>query len=349
MKITTIAGTRPEIIKLDILVDLLNENYASHEFFYTGQHSSPLMKDIFFQELGIGKPHYDLSVGSSDYGKLTKAVHSTLKQSKPDYVIVYGDTNSTVAGADAAKSVGSKLIHVEAGLRSFDDRMPEERNRKHVDDISDFHFAPTDLSKLHLTYEGCPQENIFVTGNLVVDACHKYLPIALKRHSYEKPFLLVTLHRKENVDNPKILKKFIKKFSNLSEELIFPIHPRTKQRLLKNNIDLPDNIKSVEPLGYLDFLNAQYNCEVVLTDSGGVQEEAITIGKPCITLRRSTERQETLLIGANVLYPIDSEADLGSVINDMRSRSEGIKKIKNPYGEKGVARKMLNTIRCIAN
>ena len=349
-KITTIAGTRPEIIKLSSLISGLDENYPNHEFLYTGQHYSPEMKSIFFKELNVRLPDCDLSVNSSDTEKLAESVYSHLKEEedKPHYVIVYGDTNSTLAGAKAAKAVGSKLIHLEAGLRSFDMGMPEERNRILVDKMSAYHFPPTDLSRLFLTYEGYPQENIFVTGNLVVDACQTYLPEALKKVSCEKPSLLMTLHRQENVDNPTTLRKFVNALSKVEEPIVFPIHPRTRKSLKENKIELPGNIVPIDPLGYLDFIGKLYHSSLVLTDSGGVQEEAITLKKPCITMRKNTERWETVLLGANVLYDIDSDVELKPLVDEMKSRTDMISRIKNPYGEKGVTTRMLEAIRFIA-
>lgn len=352
MKISTIAGTRPEIVKLSQLIPLL-DGICNHHFLYTDQHYSQNMKEIFFQELLIREPDCSLSADSSDYDKLNELIYSQLEKIKPDYVIVYGDTNSTVAGAKAGKAIGSKIIHLEAGLRSFDNSMIEERNRRLVDRISDYYFSPTQLSKYFLENEGYDPKNIFVTGNLIVDACLTYLPIALRRrNNYEKPFLLLTVHRQENVDKQQALEKLVKIFSNLNlngDRILFPIHPRTRKNLIEFNYKLPPHIETVDPLGYLDFLAALYNCDLVLTDSGGVQEEAITLGKPCITLRRNTERWETLSLGANVLHPLDSELDLSSVIDEMKSNSLRIKSIKNPYGEKGVTKRTVEIIKHLIN
>ena len=324
-----------------------------HTFIYTGQHYSPKMRDIFFDELEARKPDYSLDISSSDHSKLTDGIYSCLEKDRPSYVIVYGDTNSTDAGAKAAKKVNSKLIHLEAGLRCFDERIEEERNRKFVDSISDYFITPTHLTEIFLKYEG--HENIYVTGNPIVDVCAHYLPKALERKTKEElslneKFLLATIHRQENVDDPLVLSKLVSYLSKLDEEVVFPVHPRTVERLREYGIELPKNVKATEPLGYLDFLNLLYSTDVVLTDSGGVEEEAITLKKPCITLREKTERQETILIGANKLFHLSgsqkSQEPLYDVVEEMKNRSEYIKSLENPYGE-GVTQKIVEAIEKI--
>jgi UDP-N-acetylglucosamine 2-epimerase len=350
MKICTIAGTRPEIIKLSQLIPLLDRKY-DHLFVYTGQHYSTNMRDIFFSELNIRQPDYDIDSKSSDISKLEKELYSILQNERPSYVLVYGDTNSTVAGAKAAKRIESKLIHIEAGLRSFDLRMPEERNRKFVDSISDYLLTPTNLTKTFLEYEG--YKNIYVVGNPIVDACMGYLPKALKRKTrsglgLNDEFILITLHRQENVDNKFVLKKILKHLETLEYQCVFPIHPRTKKRLEGYGIKLPKNIQTLEPLGYLDFLNLLYHSTIVLTDSGGVQEEAITLKKPCITLRETTERWETVLMGVNRLFPpLNSQESLSSVVDETKGKYNHIQKLKNPYGNGDSSKKIVKVIEKI--
>jgi UDP-N-acetylglucosamine 2-epimerase len=206
-------------------------------------------------------------------------------------VIVYGDTNSTLAAALSAKKVKSKLIHIEAGLRSFDSGMIEERNRIHTDSISDYLFAPTVLNRTFLEYEGITT-NIFVTGNLIVDVCRKFSRNAILNGDYPSQYVLLTLHRAESVDNPVTLRALSKYIAAINYDVVFPIHPRTRTNFMRYNISIPKNLKMVEPVGYVDFIALLKNSLVVLTDSGGVQEEAVILRKPCITLRTSTERQE---------------------------------------------------------
>lgn len=351
MKFVTVAGTRPEIIKLSMLIPLLDRWY-DHKLVYTGQHYSSNMKDVFFDELKVRRPDYVLNARSSDCSKLEEELYPCFKREEPSHVLVYGDTNSTVAGARVAKGVDSELIHLEAGLRSFDQRMPEERNRIYVDSVSDHLLTPTAITKAFLQCEG--YRNARVVGNPVVDVCRGYLPQALKRKTKEKlqlsdGFLLITAHRRENVDNPYVLKDFVEHLSGLGDQCVFPIHPRTEKRLKEYRIDLPKNVKTIEPLGYVDFINLLYNCSAVLTDSGGVQEEAITLKKPCITLRENTERWETVLMGANRLFPLSrNRQSLSDVVDEMKERSGYIRGLRNPYGEGDINLKIFRAIKEIS-
>jgi UDP-N-acetylglucosamine 2-epimerase len=334
--IVTIAGNRPEVIKLSELVKLLNYyNNGKHVFLYTGQHYSHNMKEIFLDELGI-QPDYDLKTNTSDVNTLKIEIAKFLSIARPQYVIVYGDTNSTLAAALAAKNMENcKLIHVEAGLRSFDMRMQEERNRIEVDRLSDYLFAPTELAQTFLKYENI-KENVYVTGNLIVDVCRKYSLCSRANEDQERlpdKFLLLTLHRAENVDHPDTLRALTNHLSELRYNIIYPIHPRTRNNLIKYNIRLPDNVIVIEPVAYLEFLGLLKRCMLVLTDSGGVQEEALILGKQCITLRNSTERWETLLLRANRLFPL-YENDENSSLSDFVEEALDTRIIAhNPYGE----------------
>jgi UDP-N-acetylglucosamine 2-epimerase len=341
--IVTIAGTRPEIIKLADLVQLLHDR-GKHALIYTGQHYSDNMKSIFFDELKI-KPDYDLRCDTSDVATLKKNMLRFLREIKPQYILVYGDTNSSLAGSLAAKEVGSKLVHVEAGLRCFDLSVPEERARIQIDSISDYLFPPTELAKTFLSYEEI-EKNVTVTGNLVVDVCKRLANIADEygRH-YDLPdkYLLLTMHRQENVDEPDRLEMLIKHLSGIDQKIVFPIHPRTKSNLARYGLNLPPNVIATEPAGYLEFLYLLKNCSLVMTDSGGVQEEAIVLRRPCITLRHVSERWETLLLKANVLFPLYRRDSLSNVVEMMLEA----KIERNPYGE-NVASKMLQLINRIA-
>lgn len=343
VEIVTIAGTRPEIIKLSELVQLLNKERGSkHALLYTGQHYSDNMKDIFFDELGI-KPDYDLGCDTSQVGTLKDSMTRFMRSTNPEYVLVYGDTSSSMAGALAAKEIGSKLVHIEAGIRDFDLSVPEEVIRIYIDEISDYLFAPSRLSETFLEYEGV-KGDIHVTGNLIVDVCRK-LSKGIEQYSRndELPdeFLLLTLHRQENVDNPTKLQMLGKHLGEIKEhKVVFPVHPRTRNNLVKYNIKLPSNVTTIDPVGYLDFLFLLKKCRLVLTDSGGVQEEAVILGKPCITLRHSSARWETILLKANRLFPLDRNDSLSTIVEAMLP----VKITRNPYGE-NVAQKMFDLIQ----
>src|SRR5919109_751869 len=340
--IVTIAGTRPEIIKLSDLVQLLADQ-GNHALLYTGQHYSDNMKSIFFDELKI-KPDYDLGCDTSDVATLKANMLRFLREIRPLYVLVYGDTNSTLAGALAAKEVGSTLVHIEAGLRCFDLSVPEERARIWIDSISDHLFPPTELARTFLSYEQI-ENNVTITGNLVVDVCRRLANVAEqygRRQDLPDRYLLLTMHRQENVDDPDRLEMLTKHLSGINHTIVFPIHPRTKNNLAKYGINLPPNVIMIEPAGYLEFLYLLKNCRLVMTDSGGVQEEAIVLRRPCVTLRHVSERWETLLLKANVLFPLYRRDPLSNVIEMMLEA----KIERNPYGE-NVADKMLQRIKQI--
>lgn len=328
--IVTVAGTRPEIIKLADLVPMLNDGYH-HAFLYTGQHYSTNMKDIFFSELNLS-PDYDLKCNTSEINTLKHYIHEALKILKPRYVVVYGDTNSAMAAAQAVKEIRCKLLHLEAGIRDFDLAVPEEPIRMWIDSISDYLFSPSEFCKTVLTYEKISGK-VFLSGNLIVDICKRLSRVAttLRNDKYEAQdnYLLLTIHRPENSDDPAKLRMLRKHLVNVKYNVIFPIHPRTKKNLARFNISLPSNVKMIEPAGYLDFLQLLKNCKLVLTDSGGVQEEAIILKKPCITLRHTSARWETILLKANILFPLDRKDSLNDVIETMISTQID----RNPYGD----------------
>jgi UDP-N-acetylglucosamine 2-epimerase len=340
--IITIAGTRPEIIKLSELVQLL-DGTQNHTLLYTGQHYSDNMKSIFLDELKI-KPDHDLRCDTSDIGTLKQSIVEFLREVRPLYVLVYGDTNSSLAGALAAKEVGSRLVHIEAGLRCFDQSVPEERTRIQIDAASDYLFPPTELARTFLSYEQI-EKNVSVTGNLVVDVCRRLAKVADEHGRQDLPseFLLLTMHRQENVDQPARLEMLRKHLAGIKHKIVFPIHPRTKNNLAKYGLSLPDNIITIEPAGYLEFLYLLKNCRLVMTDSGGVQEEAVVLRRPCVTLRHVSERWETLLLKANMLFPLFRHDPLSDVVESMLDA----KIDRNPYGE-NVAKNMLELIKKIA-
>ena len=329
-ELITLAGTRPEIIKLTKFVKEMNKQKdAHHRLLYTGQHYSTNMKDIFFDELGI-QPDYDLGCNTSSVEELTSRILKFFKKKKPRFVIVYGDTYSTMAGTLAAKKLKIPVIHLEAGIRDLDITIPEEGVRIYVDAVSDFKLAPTELAKTFLYYEGVTN-NVFVTGNLISDVCKEMVKICGKYKIPNLPeeYLLLTMHRPENVDSQEGLQLLRNHLSTLKQKVVFPVHPRTIKNLSEFDIKLPDNVMPINATGYLEFLYLLKNCKLVLTDSGGVTEEAIILKKPCITLRHSTARWETILLKANILFPLDRKDPLIDVINKMIET-----KIKiNPYGE----------------
>ena len=347
LKAITIAGNRPEIIKLSELVKSIDNSFENF-FVYSGQHYSKNMSDDFFEELDI-KVDYNLRCSTSNPNILAQNIEGFLQKKSPNCVILYGDTNTTLAAALAARRTNCKIIHVEAGLRCFDQTLVEERNRIIIDSISDYLFAPTELSKVFLKFENIPEDRISVTGNLVVDVCKKYARYFASSKTIDLPkeYVLLTMHRQENVDDKRRLEILVKFLSKLDYTIVFPIHPRTKNNLKKYNLELPSNVKTMDPVGYTEFLYLLNNSILVMTDSGGVQEEAVVLKKPCITLRSSTERQETLLIGANRLfYPFDKDDEqlnsVKNVVNEMLS----VKILTNPYGD-DVTRKMLSSIKQI--
>ncbi|TVP39458.1 non-hydrolyzing UDP-N-acetylglucosamine 2-epimerase [Candidatus Nitrosocosmicus arcticus] len=340
MKLVTIAGTRPEIIKLAHLVPLLNNNF-DHKFVYTGQHYSPNMSDIFIDELNI-TPDYDLQSNTSEINVIKDKMLPILKQLQPDWVVVYGDTNSSMAAALAADEIKSKIIHVEAGVRDFDMHVPEEALRIRIDEMSEYLFSPSSFCTAVLSYENI-KGKVFTSGNLVVDVCKNLSNIASNKSlppSVPKEFLLLTLHRPENVDNPRNLELLMNHVCSTDKSIVFPVHPRTQKNLQKFGIKVPSNVLLIDPLGYIEFLSLMLKSRLILTDSGGIQEESITIKKPCITLRHTSARWETILLGSNILFPPDREDSLDEVIRKMIDK----KIFKNPYGE-NVAQKIIEVLK----
>jgi UDP-N-acetylglucosamine 2-epimerase (non-hydrolysing) len=336
--IVTVAGTRPELIKLSEFIRLFDS--SEHGLLYTGQHFSPKMKDVFLEQLGI-LPDFDLQCGISDVSVLKENIVGTLKKTRPSYIIVYGDTNSSMAASLAAEELGCRLIHIEAGVRDFDLAVPEEITRIKIDSMSDYLLAPSDFSKMCLKYEQV-KGRVDVTGNLIVDVCKKLSKVATKPAGLDLPddFVLLTMHRPENVDDPAKLKLLKKHLSEVDYNVVFPMHPRTQASMKKYDLSLPPNVMTIDPVGYLEFLYLLNKCRVVLTDSGGVQEESVVLRKPCITLRHTSARWETILFNANRLFQLDRNDSLNETINAMSKVNITI----NPYGE-NVAATTFNAIQ----
>lgn len=347
MKVALILGTRPEIIKMSPIIRECEKQDIDHYILHTGQHYSYEMDRVFFEQLKLPEAKYNLDVGSGKHGqqtgKMLAGIEEVLIDDTPDIVLIQGDTNTVLAGVLAASKLQIKTGHVEAGLRSFDRTMPEETNRIIADHTSDYLFAPTETSKMHLLNEGIPQEKIFVTGNTVVDAAYQNLKISkyetdvLKKLGLEeKKYFVATVHRAENVDNKERLGKILKGFSQIYKEfglpIIFPAHPRTLKMIEEFGLEVPESTRLIEPLGYLEFMQLESEAKLILTDSGGVQEEACIFKVPCVTLRDNTERPETVDVGANLIAGSGEK-----IIECTRKMLKSDCEWENPYGNGNAA------------
>ena len=367
MKIATILGTRPEIIKMAPIIDEIAKRGIDQIVLHTGQHYDKEMSDNFFRDLEIPSPDYNIHVGSANHGKQTglmmKGIEEVLVSEKPDIVLVQGDTNAVLAGALVASKLHIAVGHVEAGLRSFDMTMPEEINRRVADVASSMYFVPTVESAINLLAEGFSRRNLIVTGNTVVDACFRHLEIAKKRGIEEESLsrldienmdniLTLTMHRAENVDDRKRVTSIIEALKELDQmNIIFPIHPRTKNTLqefgLFDELDSLEHVHIIKPIGYLDFLQLTSASTLILTDSGGLQEEAITLDVPALTLRYNTERPETVTSGGNILVGSDKDAILeyvDRILSDEEFRDR-MKNAPNPYGQGDSAKLTVDAIQ----
>ncbi|HQF89396.1 MAG TPA: UDP-N-acetylglucosamine 2-epimerase (non-hydrolyzing) [Methanofastidiosum sp.] len=313
-KIISIVGARPQFIKAAVISNKLREN-NKEILVHTGQHYDDNLSKIFFDELNISKPDYNLGVGSGSHGYQTGQIlikiEKILLKENPNLVIVYGDTNSTLAGALASAKLNIPVAHVEAGLRSFDKSMPEEINRLLTDHISKILFAPNEYSVNNLNHEGI-DKGIYNVGDVMIESIYGHLEIAEQKSNIVKElnlqrnkYCLLTIHRQDNTDNFENLKTIIDSILKTDSFIVFPVHPRTKKALNKigyySKLLNSDNIKLIDPIGYLDFLKLEKNSEKIITDSGGIQKEAYFLGKPCITLRNNTEWIETVNDGKNIL------------------------------------------------
>lgn len=329
MKIVTIVGARPQFVKAAVLSRLIkNDPLVEEVIVHTGQHFDASMSDIFFEQMEIAKPHYHLEVNSLSHGAMTgrmlEKIEDVLLNEKPDVVLVYGDTNSTLAGALAAQKLHIPVAHVEAGLRSFNMDMPEESNRIITDRISSILFAPTNTAIAHLKKEGFDNYDIKVcrTGDIMLDAALYYANKSKERSKLSldlsKQFILCTLHRAENTDDFKRLKEIVNALNEISKEMeiILPLHPRTKKMLGKHGLDL--HVNTIDPVGYFEMIELLKHCALVMTDSGGLQKEAYFFKKPCVTLRDETEWTELLENGFNKLAGANSKL-IQSSVNDMLS------------------------------
>ena len=366
MKIATILGTRPEIIKMAPIIDEISKRDIDQIVLHTGQHYDKEMSDNFFRDLEIPTPDYNIHVGSGTHGKQTglmmQGIEEVLLEEKPDIVLVQGDTNAVLAGALVASKLHIAIGHVEAGLRSFDMTMPEEVNRRAADVTSAMYFIPTEESAINLLAEGFSHKNLLITGNTVVDACFRHLEIAKKRGFEEGSLaaldienmdniLTLTMHRAENVDVKERVINIIGALKELSDmNIIFPIHPRTKNTLenfgLFDELNDLEHVHIIKPLGYLDFLLLTSKSTLILTDSGGLQEEAITLNIPALTLRYNTERPETVTAGGNILVGSDKDAILENAQRILTDEefADKMRNAPNPYGQGDSAKLTVDAI-----
>ena len=348
MKIITIVGARPQFIKAAPVSKTLR---TEHEeiIIHTGQHYDANMSDIFFNELKIPRPDYNLEIGSGSHGMMTGRMLEKLEEiylkEKPDFVLVYGDTNSTLAGALAASKLLIPVIHIEAGLRSFNKAMPEEQNRILTDHISDLLLVPTEDAIKNLTNEGI-KKGIHNVGDVMYDAVLMFKEIAKSKSGLLKElevnsgeYILTTIHRAENTNDINRLRNMIEALNESGEKIILPLHPRTKKFIEGYGLNFNENIKVIDPIGYLEMLMLEENSKMIVTDSGGVQKEAYFMGKPCITMRDETEWVETVACGWNVVVGTDKNKILDNIRNfKPTSIQQAI------FGDGNAAQKILNII-----
>lgn len=356
MKIGIIVGTRPEIIKMAPVIRECQNRGIPYFIIHSNQHYSQEMDSIFFDELELPKPHYNLGVGSglhsNQTGNILIKMEPILVDEKPDVVLVQGDTNTVLAGALAASKLGIKVGHIEAGLRSYDRTMPEETNRILTDHMSDYLFAVGPNQETILKKEGVDSEKVFKVGNTVSDSLFQHLEISAEKSTIlqdlgvtSKEFFLVTAHRASNVDTVASLNELLALFDKLhgqySQRIIWPIHPRTQAKIKEFDIEVPGYLKLIPPIGYLDFIQLQKHAQLILTDSGGIQEEACLLGVPCITLRENTERPESIEVGANVLVGRDGDKAIEAAKKWLAADEFSW---ENPFGDGHVAKHILDII-----
>lgn len=348
-------GTRPEIIKLSPIIRACQRRDVSFSLIHTGQHYSIKLDSVFFEQLDLPTPEYNLGVGSSSHGEQTgrmiAEIESVLEEEQPEIVLVQGDTNSVLAGTVAAtKMQGIEVGHVEAGLRSFDREMPEEVNRRLADHAADYLFPPTETSRDQLLEEDLPEEWITVTGNTIVDAVEQNVEIANERSGVlseldvDGRFGLLTAHRAENVDDRDRFVSLLDGVAEAAREnelpVVYPIHPRAEKRVSEFEIEVPEEIQLVGPQGFLDFLVLEDRAAIVFTDSGGVQEETCILQTPCVTLRNNTERPETVEVGSNRIVGVQ----LDRIVKGAREMLTVKPVWENPFGDGKAAERILDAL-----
>jgi UDP-N-acetylglucosamine 2-epimerase (non-hydrolysing) len=325
VKVINVVGARPNFMKVAPIVEAMQrrEREFAPLVVHTGQHYDAAMSDAFFRDLNLPEPDVHLGVGSTSHAAQTAAIMQRFEpvvlQEKPDWVLVVGDVNSTLACALVCAKLGVRVAHVEAGLRSRDRSMPEEINRLLTDQIADLLFTPSSDADENLRAEGIPPERIRLVGNIMIDSLYKHLERAAQSQIKEqlglteKTYAVLTLHRPANVDDPAVFGRILDALGKISEQLpiVFPVHPRTRKTIaalgLDTRVEKIRGLRLIEPLGYLDFLSLYSSARLVLTDSGGIQEETSVLGIPCLTLRENTERPITVTMGTNKIVGSDSE------------------------------------------
>lgn len=352
-RIVIVFGTRPEIIKLSGIVQRLGWAAA---LIHSGQHWDDTMSGVFLRDFGFGRPQHTLEVGGltrgEQIGEATAGLSRLLAELQPDVVVVQGDTNSAVSGALAANATGIAVVHVEAGLRSFDRAMPEEHNRVIIDHLADVCFAPTAVSAANLDREGIPASRVVVTGNTIVEAVGRLLPDEMARgalldqYGLERSrYILATIHRPENTDSDK-LGEVLTALGSLPLPVVFPLHPRTAKMVEQAGLQsLLTPLVVVEPLAYEPFLGLLADCALSVSDSGGVQEEVSVLGRPVVVVRRSTERPEVQGIWATLADsgPAMTSA-VESLLADLPARHERLESLASPYGDGGASRRCVDAI-----
>ncbi len=341
MKILTIVGARPQFIKATVVSRALQLRDDTQEILlHTGQHFDANMSAVFFDELNIPQPHYNLGIGGGTHGQNTgrmiEAVESVLLKEKPDFVLVYGDTDSTLAGALTAVKLHIPVVHIEAGLRSYNRNMPEELNRVLTDHASDILFAPTNMAVKNLAREGISGNSVYNVGDVMYDAALYYgdkathcSRILEQLNLKNKSFILATLHRQENVDNCERLANILTGFAASNKPIIMPLHPRTRKRIQEFDLNIPESVQIIEPVGYIDMVMLEKHATLIATDSGGVQKEAYFHKVPCMTLRNETEWVELVDAGVNVLVSADVEKIKKVFSSNLKFPSD----VENFYGD----------------
>lgn len=348
MKILTVIGARPQFIKAAAVSNIIRKEHEEI-LVHTGQHYDENMSKIFFEELNIPKPDYNLGIGSGGHGKQTGTMLIELEElyikEKPDMVLVYGDTNSTLAGALCASKLLIPVAHIEAGLRSFNMNMPEEQNRILTDHISKYLFVPTTSATKNLSNEGVTS-GVYNVGDVMYDATLNFSKLSKEKSEImtklnlkEEEFILATIHRAENTNDINKLRNIIEALNESGEQIILPLHPRTKKYMDDYNLSFNKNIKIIDPVGYLEMISLEMHCRKIITDSGGVQKEAFFMNKPCITMRDETEWVETVENGWNIVVGTDKAKILDGILNFVPNKAK-----QNIFGDGHAAEKILKII-----
>jgi len=349
--IDLVVGARPNFMKAAPVLEALRMRRSDWRIrlIHTGQHYDERMSELFFSQLGMPKPDVNLEIGSASHGiqtaRIMVALEKCFTQDRPNLVFVFGDVNSTLAGSLIVSKMQIPLAHVEAGLRSFDRTMPEEVNRVLTDAVSDWLFTTEPDAEVNLRREGIAPERIYFVGNTMIDTLLKHLPHALALHipdKYQvipKRYAVVTLHRPGNVDDSSVLQRIWQGLMEIASQIpvLFPVHPRTRQRL-EGLIISNSNLHIVEPMGYLEFIGLMASAAVVLTDSGGIQEETTILGVPCVTLRRNTERPITVKLGTNILVGDDPQRMVAEAFRALNGKGKESQKILEKWDGQAASR-----------